>query len=101
MVTYTEKEREAIEEQRAKMIPEQLETLLDRGQRIADAKAVPPAKVARYSRPGLDKVLATLKAWVEDAEGYADNDVSENRYDMLQDRRDSLQEAVDALEGIE
>ena len=63
-------------------------------------------KARRYNRRSLTSVIAELKAWMTQVENTINNmesseSVNEERLNTLQNRLDSLSEAVEALEGIE
>jgi hypothetical protein len=62
--------------------------------------------VRKYNRASLDNIITELEAWIEQSEDTLGNEESrdypnEDRLDMLQTRIDQLQQASEALQGID
>jgi len=61
-------------------------------------------KIRRYNKVSLQSVISELTEWVgqtEEAMETAEDAGNQERVEELEARRDSLQDAVDALEEIE
>ena len=62
--------------------------------------------MARYTKPSLVKLIAQLEAWTESSQDALDTEESRDypsdvRVDMLTNRIDALQQAIESLQEIE